>query len=495
MVRLAFILLAAFLVFSNLTGKPHFKYSNNCEVAHQALLRFDLKACRKALSQERKKNPDNLFITYFNNYLDFFKAYAFENRNSYSRIIEKMGQRIDTIDDAPESKYKNLLQGEIYLHQSLVHLKFGDNVKAAWDLNRAYQFLESNKEQYPDFLLADRAYYALQAMVGSLPQSYYILANLAGMDGSLNEAINKYKASLKQMANNNKYRYFYRESKVLYAYLQLHLLGNETKALKIVKSVAKEAPNNPINEVFLSNIADQAKKNKLILETLSHYRESKPPIPYLDYKLGDALLKKHDPKAKFYFGRYIENFEGKSYVKDAYLKIGWSYLMAGQMDQYQNCMYLVKQKGGKQRSEDQQALQEVGQYDQNNAWLLKARLAFDGGYYDKALTYLNQDEAKVEPNTPLHAEMLYRKARIFQEQGRDDESLAYYDSLLVQKSQNLKSYWCPASYYYKGLILEHQGKVQAAEKQYKLCLDQDGYAYERSISRKAKAGLKRLDSE
>ncbi|PSR06174.1 MAG: hypothetical protein BRD49_01865, partial [Bacteroidetes bacterium SW_10_40_5] len=374
--------LAAFLVFSNLKGKPHFNYSNNCEIAHQALLRFDLEACRKALSRERTKNPDNLLIPYFRNYIDFFKAFAFENGNSYSRVIEKMDQRINTINDGPESKYKKLLQGEVYLHQSLVHLKFGDNLKAAWDLSRAYQFLEDNKEQYPDFLLADRAYYALQAIVGSLPQSYYILANLAGLDGSLNEAINKYKASLKQLANNNKYRYFYRESKVLYAYLQLHLLGNEAKALKIVKSVAKEAPNNPVNKVFLTNIADQVKNNKLVLETLRQYRESKPPIPYLDYKLGEALLKKHDPEARFYLGRYIKNFEGKSYVKDPYLKIGWSYLMTGQMDQYQNCLYLVKQKGGKRRAEDQQALKEVGQYDQTNVWLLKARLAFDGGYYD-----------------------------------------------------------------------------------------------------------------
>ncbi len=476
-------------------GEAKFVYNHTCKRAHLALLQYELQKAKNLLSLEKKLNPDNLIPNYLTNYVDFYKMAAYEDPDVYDTLEEHIENRLRKLRNGPSnSPFYYFSRAEIQLHWALIQVKAGDWWYAGKDFYDAYQLLKTTKEKHPDFLPAKKSLLPVRAMIGTLPQSYQSLISIFGLKGSLLTSIEAYKDYLLKIDKRPKWEAYHQESQIFWAFMQYHLLNQEKEAWKTIKGATKDYASNPVSAFTRANIALNIHKNEKALKTLKPYKSTVPPIPHLDYFLGIALLQKLDHESRHYFGRYIRHFKGNSYVKDAYLKMGWAALINGNKTFYKKSKYMVKHKSQAIRSVDKQAMKKTDRYDQSNLYLLEARLLFDGGYYQKALKRFDQTlkwEGKTADNNPQFKEHFYRLGRIYQEMERDEKALKAFQHLKT-KGFNSENYFKPAAYYQLGVIYEKKENYEKAISHFKRVLEYEDYPYENSFSQKAKAGIKRL---
>ncbi len=127
--------------------------------------------------------------------------------------------------------------------------------------------------------------------------------------------------------------------------------------------------------------------------------------------------------------------------------------------------------------------------------LLKSRLLFDGGYYQRALNELLDNPVKsfVKNRRDL-VEYTYRLARIYHETGNTEKALSYYRQTIARGS-NEPYYYAAASAFQMGLIYENSGSYAQADSAYRKCLSIETSEYKTSLDQKAKAGLNRLKKQ
>jgi len=123
--------------------------------------------------------------------------------------------------------------------------------------------------------------------------------------------------------------------------------------------------------------------------------------------------------------------------------------------------------------------------------LLKARLLFDGAYYNDALEVLNQIDKASLINEWYRVEFHYRKGRILDEMDRIQEAKEAY-MLTILKGRELPTFFCPNACIKLGYIYEREGNKERASHYYDKALDYNNHEYKNSIDAEAKAGLNRL---
>jgi hypothetical protein len=105
--------------------------------------------------------------------------------------------------------------------------------------------------------------------------------------------------------------------------------------------------------------------------------------------LGMAKLHRLDPDADLYLKSYLRQFKGRNYIKEAYQKLAWSQLVEGNVAGYlMNNANIIKY-GRAIVDEDKAALREANAGQMPNIDLLKARLLYDGNYYQRSYQLLN----------------------------------------------------------------------------------------------------------
>jgi tetratricopeptide (TPR) repeat protein len=217
-----------------------------------------------------------------------------------------------------------------------------------------------------------------------------------------------------------------------------------------------------------------------------------PPIPQLEYLYGMARLQQLDPKAGSYISHFIENFKGDNYIKDAYLKLGWAFLLNRDTAAFTNCRKLAIRYGASRFEEDKNALKEAKNTRQPDMHLLRARLLYDGGLYTRASAELTSVPITYFKNKDEKSESLYRLGRIQEGMGAENEALRYY-SQVIKDYPNPRSYFAPAACLYCGMIYEKRNNIAMARQYYKSCLQYSDYPYHDSFNQKANAGLKRME--
>ena len=102
-------------------------------------------------------------------------------------------------------------------------------------------------------------------------------------------------------------------------------------------------------------------------------------IPALNYLLGSAKLNRMDSDTPMALYNYIKDFRGINFIKDAYLKLAYHYLLQNDSEKYYDYLKLVRSRGYAIDGKDKIALREANE-PKPDIDLLKARFYFDGGY-------------------------------------------------------------------------------------------------------------------
>jgi len=336
-------------------------------------------------------------------------------------------------------------------------------------------------------------------MAGIVPDNYKWITRLMGVEGSLEKGLHELQEVAEYDGQDKTVKVFRSEAVFFMSIIIANLQKHKGEALHTIAIFNAE----PANEILLrspliiyarATILMKNGRNDEALQILQERKTNDQTYPffYLDYLEGLARLNCLDLSADEYFKRYIHYFSGLNYIKAAYQKMAWIAALNGDTAKYFETIHFVEKKGTTMVDEDKQAKSEVDSWTFPSIVLLRARLLFDGGYYDRALSEMLDNPVKnyVKSRKDL-TEYTYRLARINHETGNIPKALDYYQQT-ISRGRNEIFYYAAASAYQMGLIYENIGNYNKADSCYRKCLSLKTLEYRTSLNQKAKAGLNRL---
>jgi hypothetical protein len=428
------------------------------------------------------------------NYIDYFTVLTTDNKTEFDNFKDNKSVRLDLISDDEdlESPYYLYAQAEINLQWALMRGRFGEYFTAAREINKANSLLLENQKKFPGFHLNLKGLGVINAFLGNLPDGM-LKSTLStfGIKGNLAAGT----AMLDKLAENlpkSAFEPFFEEV-IFYDALVLSDVAKSPDAYaKIMKYTARFNGSSLLKTYIQAYISLRTGHNEQAIKILGDRPVGKDYqlFPYLDFLMGTALLNKLDYSARSWLTKFLSNNKGMGYIKDAYLHLGWVSLLKGDTAGYKASMAKVSSQGYTYQEKDKQALSEsIG--DIPNVTLLKARLLFDGGYFERSLGLMEDLDPKTLSSSRDKAEFFYRLGRINDEIGKDQTALQNYMGA-YNSGKNLKDYFAANSALLIGKIYEKQKNRPKARIYYNMVLKMKDHDYKNSIDSQAKAGLKRL---
>lgn len=472
-------------------AEGYFTYSPKAIDVYQHIAGLRFETAAKALQEFRTEEPRNLIVCHLESYLDFLKAYLHESDADYERLKSLRGERLARIASGdPESPYFLFLQADIRLQTAIVRLKFEDYFMAFLDVQKAWKLLLENSRKFPGFLPNTKDLATLRAIIGTVPEQYqWGLKLLSGMEGSVSEGI----AALDKIAHRD--FVFAKEVTLIRALLALHLEQEAEKAWQIISKDPRFTPqSNTLDCFFFATFALRCGRNDEAIQLLDK-RPDDPeatPFAFLDFLTGIAQLRRLDTNAEIHFKKFLHQFRGRHFIKEAWQKMAWIALLKGHTQKYHYYINKCLSEGHDISGEDQNALQEARSGLPPDPDLLKARLLFDGHYFQQALTLLEQKKPTDFSRKSDHLEYSYRLGRIWHGLEQYPRALQSY-SMAILNGRNSPEYFACNAALQSGLIYEILGRKDEAAEAFDLCLSMYPDSYRAGLHQQAKAGLLRLD--
>ncbi|HLN52903.1 MAG TPA: tetratricopeptide repeat protein [Lentimicrobium sp.] len=469
--------------------------------AYIEILRLRFEAANNIISKEKIENPGNVAFIYLEAYQDFLKSIISEDPNEYDKIQDRKSERIKILNNVSEdSPWKIYAQAQLFLQEGIASVKSGEYVQAALDIKKAYTLFEENLRKFPQFKPNKAGIGLLYVLVGSIPDSYKWVPGIFGMQGNVKKGIGLLHETILYNPPDNKWPFLFNESLFITTFITFNLAGTDEN-INLLNSVLKdkrlqsELQINPLLIYAVSSFYSSQGENDKALQLLkkrpadiSYYN-----FRYLDYLTGIACLNKLDPQSRIYLFKYITHFKGRNFIKSAYQRLAWSYLIEKDTLNYNKYISRVLLFGVSDMENDKDALSEAQSGSLPKVELLKARLLFDGGYYSSSfqvITAINYEKL----TTDQKIEFNYRTARIKHKEGNLAKAKeSYYKTF--KTGRNSDNYYAANSMLNLGIIFEKEGKSEQALYCYRECLNLKFSGYQASIHQKAKAGLSRLSKK
>jgi hypothetical protein len=286
---------------------------------------------------------------------------------------------------------------------------------------------------------------------------------------------------------------FEEETLVMYAFLLLHLGNNSDEAWRNVRSSKLNAATNPLACFVQANVAMHTGRTDEAIKLLQNCPQSADfqSFEYMNYMLGLAKLYRGDKDAAVYLQRFVREFKGLHYIKDAYLKLAWDALLHDNADAYAKYLAACKVCGKTVMESDKKALRDAKSGILPNKILLRARLLFDGGFFAKAKELLGIYTLKSFANAGTQLEFLYRMGRIEDKLDNDAAAIDFYTKTIAQGKTETYYFACNAALQL-GILYENKKNYAAAKTNFDLCLSISPAEHKDGLHQKAKAGLNRI---
>lgn len=467
-------------------------------MAYMEVLRLKFDHATLLMNQEKQNNPANLPYAFLQNYIDFLKVIISEEKNDLITYVNNNPSRLKLILTVDRTSPWHLYtQAQMNLQSGIIFTKSGDYLKAAINIRKAYQQFVENDRLFPDFLPNKAGLGLLHVLIGSIPESHKWIPNMFSMEGNVKIGLKELHTILSHHELDESFPYLHNECLFITAFVTYNLAVNESNTLfflNIIKDehIEREITKNPLLIYAIASFYSNQGMNDKALSLLinrpsdnSYYK-----FHYLDYLTGVTKLNKLDQDARIYFHRYITNFKGHNFIKAAYQRIAWSYLIENNFIEYRKYISRIRLFGSDLMEADKEAMVEHQSNRKPHTELLKARLLFDGGYYDRASKIL-QTTKTAALTKQQSVEHTYRQARIHHKLGNLPEAKVLYHNTF-KKGYDMSEYYAANSLLNLGNIYEKEGNLKQAMVCYKECLQLDFTEYRKSIQQKAKSGINRL---
>lgn len=490
------LLLIVCLTALSVTAEKVYDFNSTCQQAYSEITRLRIASGQKLINQARQQNPDNLIPEMLEGYIDFFILFFNEDPAEYNKRQDNFANRIDAYEEGPHnSPFYNYCRAVSLMQRATVGIKFGERVGPCVDFKKAYGLVKSNKKAFPNFLPNDILFGPLEVIIGTVPDKYKWITNLFGLKGSISGGMHLMQNLI--TSNDNWARLFNTEATFYYCYLKFYLENQQDEILQYIQSRKLDVVNNHLFTYLAVNLGINSKQTEYARSILLKRNTSADYLytPVWDYEMGRVNLYHLDyQEAINCLERFIRNFKGNVYVKDALQKISWAYYLQGNMAAAERTRNLLLKKGNTNSDADKQANKAAKSGTWPNPLLLKARLLSDGGYNREALGVLH-GKSQSDFSKPEEAlEFAYRLGRIYDDMGSSDSAInAYLTS--IRLGEKRKEYFAARAALQIGYIYEKRGQKSMAITYFQKCLDMDDHDYKDSLDQRAKSGIARCKGE
>lgn len=472
-------------------GQNKYDFNKNCSEAYQLAISLKIDGAKSLLQKEKLENPDNIVPYFLDNYIDFFVLFLNEDPTQFAQLKENKKKRLAIIHHGPNnSPLKGFMESVIYLHWAAIDIKFGNRWSAGFGFRDALKTIKENQKKYPGFMPNLMISAPVQMTASTVPKGYKWLSSLVGISGDLTTGKKQMDLFL---SSKDPWAILFKNEGIFYhAYLQFYLLNEPENALSYIENAKLDLVNNHLFTFMAANLYlnhKQSQKTKSIVYNRNQSKEYLNTTVW-DFELAYAHLFHLDPEAEKYFKQFLKNFKGNYYVKDAWHKLSFFYLIQGNTAEYKKAINMVLTRGKAESEADKRAYKEAASGVVPNIILLKARLLSDGGYHKEALNMLVGKSQKdfFEPLEKL--EFTYRLGRIYDDLGMDDKAIEAYMAT-YNNGKIYTAYFAARAALQAGLIYEKRNQCAKAMELYRKCIDLENHDFENALEQKAKAGEER----
>lgn len=492
------ILLTPIFLFSLIIGlnaAPHYEFTPLALKAYRSILASRLTEATAYIVQMRLTDPENLLAYYLEDYIDTMIVFVDEDAATFKKYLSNKDKRLEKLARGPqESPYYLFTQAEVQLHWALARTKAsGFNITSLREASAAYKLLAKNEKKHPLFMPNKKTISVLRAAFGSVPPEFRWATNLlTGIDGNI-ERGRRELAEVVAYAKNNPSFVYGDETHLTYAFTILYLGNQAEDAWTIVKNSNLKPEKSILAALAIANVGLKSGHASDVVEYLKKAPKSKQYFAthFVEYFLGVSKLSLLSNDANQNLQNFVQQTKGKTFVKEAYQKLAWYDLILGNESGYWANMRLVKSKGANVAEGDKAALREAERGIKPDVTLLKARLLFDGGQYERALQLMQEKNKNDFVIKAFQLEYIYRLGRINHKLNRIPEAANLYQQTITEGEQEDYVFACNAALQL-GLIYEQQNNKVQAKNYYNKCLELSPSEHAYGLHQKAKAGLGRI---
>lgn len=431
-------------------------------------------------------SPKQIYITSLSEILELLIT---EDEVKFEKYEDNWSDRIEKLEDTrPVTADVLFVLAELRLQWAFTYLKFGHEFDAAWNIRQAYLHAQKCKEKFPEFAPIKKTSGLLEVMLGSIPEKYQWVISMFGMDGSVEKGLQE----LEAIKNSGHELSF--ETALIYYLTQGFILQQTAPASEGLNALLS---SNPDQRLLLFLAGCVAIKNSESEKALGHLKalqqnENGLRIAYADYQTGEVYLHKGEYKSSIeYYQKFLDQYTGLNYVKDAHYKIGICYWLQGRSKDAQKYFTKAKTAGNESTEADKYATRSLAENSYPNIKLSKIRYATDGGYYEEAEKAIASVTDADIPSKKEKIEFVYRKARLYHKISSFTEAKKNYLDT-IEKSGAENWYFAPNACLQLGYIFLDEKNPAEAGKYFEKALTYKKHEYKNSIDSKAKSALARL---
>jgi len=478
-------------------AQANYEISPEIRQAYDAVMTLKFDEAQTLLDDIKVSDPENLMVYHIENYIDFLTVFINEDKAELERLeTANKTRRLEKLKQGdPTSPYYKFTQAEVLLQWALARSKFYDDAFLKVDrillndINKAYRLLEANNKEFPDFIANKKSLSVIHALAEYLPGAIKKLFSIRGSLKLGREEIEEVVA----YADQNDFL-FAKEADAIHAYMLAHLFNQPNEAWDVLMGSDLDSRENPLAAFLLGTIGLKADKNEEVVQILSTRNRGIEyfDFPYLDFVLGKGKLYMLDKNSEDDIKAFITRHKGRHFIKEAYQMLAWAALaIDNDPKMYKKYMNKCLNEGHDLLEDDLQAIKEAKQQRVPDVALLRARLLYDGGYFDRAYAELKQYEQSHKNADDKKLEYHYRMGRITHALQKYDEAKQYYLYSIGAGMRDNTFFACNSALQL-GLISEHQELYEDAIKYFEVCLKMKPSIYKSQLHNKAKAGLNRI---
>ncbi len=423
-------------------------------------------------------------MIYLRNYLEFLDALIAGAPSTYEKYLSGSQVRLDSI----QSEYGHLtgrlpLISAIHLQSSFLNALHGENFKAARNFYVATRYFRQAESAGAGDPFNDKLEGLINIIAGSAPAEYHWLMRIFGLRGDIQLGLDQLSEYHDEASGPDRL-----ESCLILLYA-CQIAGQEAGE----QNDDCSADAITLHRYFHAYHALKSGQSQEVIELLDAWQQDEGEIALINLHLllGEALLNGADVKAGDQLIRFLDMTRGDHYVKTAWHKLSWHHFLNGNPAAYRVARDNVIEKGNLILDADKQAYREASEDALPNAFLLRSRLYFDGGYYRKSLEALHLINMEDLASRKDSLEYTYRHARISDRLGERDKAISGYQKV-AEAGKGSTWYFPSNAALHLGMIYEERGDTVQAMNSYQTCLKMNRSAYSNSIGYKAKGGIKRL---
>jgi tetratricopeptide (TPR) repeat protein len=490
-----FVLLLFFSVFSKTARCTDytFDYTPACAQAYKAYLALRPDIGDALIRGEIAARPRNLMAVYISDYGDFLTLLFNGDPARRTQRATHEDERLKMINKgSDDDPWKRLALAGIHLHQALIHVRSGEQFKAAISFRKSYSLLKENDARFPKFAPTAVLYGTEEAIAGTIPDEYDWLMAIFGMKGNLPRGTARLADYLKTHTSPDSPLH---EEAVIYdCYIRFYLGSAKATVWQLVSNdAAFDIRGNLLRAFVRANLALSFRRADAAVGALQAAiaMPGAQAYPVFDYEMGCAQLLRLDLSCTTYLERYVSRNTGMLFTKDALQNAALAWYLKGNKAKAVAMRASILNQGSLNTDADRQAQRFAKSDNWPHPLLLTARMLIDGGYYAQALAKLRTTTAAAFTDMADRLEYDFRLGRALEESGDATHAVQAYQRV-INNGRNRPEHFAARSALQMAGIYEQRGQTAEARRYYKLCRSMRDHDFQASIDQQAKAGLGRI---